>query len=88
MTVIELEELLELLTDAPSTAKEIAALMEISDRRAQVGIWQLTYSKRARIVGAVPNPDYPRLRCRKTLKLYSAAEKSAGSDATGARSSV
>lgn len=68
----ELTLLLQLLTEAPSTVKECAALLGLSDLRTQVGMWQLTSSGRARAIGAVPHSDPERRGRRKTLKLYAA----------------
>lgn len=74
MTNRELKKLHRLLVEAPSTSIECAAVMGVSVRRAQVGIWQLTHVGRASVVGVVPHHDPgPRRGRRKTLNLYGAS---------------
>lgn len=53
----------------PSTVREIAALLKLNVRTAQLGVWCLTSIKQATHCGKVPNPS-DKFNARKTINLY------------------
>lgn len=57
------------LLQTPSTVSEVAAILKLDMRSAQLGIWMLTSTGQAESCGQAPNPS-DRWNARKTLKLY------------------
>lgn len=64
------------LLQTPSTVAEVAVLLELDMRSAQLGIWTLTHTGQAESCGQVPNPS-DRKNARHTLTLYRLTKRGA-----------
>ncbi len=56
------------LLRTPSTVAEVATILGVSRREAQVGVWVLTHKGQAKVCGVTPKLDWS--GGHKTLKLY------------------
>lgn len=67
-------EVRRLLIEGPTTVKDIATELSLTERRAQLTISALIQNNQVRRLGKVPNPDYRRRQQRgghaPFVKLY------------------
>lgn len=62
MSRIRSADIRKLLGKAPATVGEVAALLKMPRRDAQVGVWYLCYNGQAKNCGSIPNTESNRGR--------------------------